>query len=147
MENTKKSALDTLLDEITPLEQAKTDAKMMLAARIADALKEKKWKNKDLLAAVGKDNPSVITKWLSGTHNFTVDTLVELENALDISLLNLEGIKEEPLARFHFAVKSEAPFSLGLDIFNQIIMGSEENADPHLYKGFNTHFNACVAQS
>jgi len=70
------------LDSIDPIDQEKTDAKMLLAAKVADAMKAKKWKNKDLLKAVGKDNPSIITKWLSGTHNFTMDTLIELQHAL-----------------------------------------------------------------
>jgi transcriptional regulator with XRE-family HTH domain len=95
MTKANKSALDQLLDEITPLEQAMTDAKMMIALRIAEAMKAKQWKNKDLLAAVGKDNPSIITKWLSGTHNFTTETLVEIENALGISLLNVEKKKSK----------------------------------------------------
>lgn len=95
MAKENKSALELLLDEFTPLEQAMTDAKMMIAVRIAEAMQAKQWKNKDLLAAVGKDNPSVITKWLSGTHNFTTETLVEIESALGISLLNLEEKKSE----------------------------------------------------
>jgi len=41
------------------------------------------------LSAIGKENSSIITKWLSGTHNFTVDTLVELEQALIIRLIDL----------------------------------------------------------
>jgi transcriptional regulator with XRE-family HTH domain len=90
----KKTSLECLLDEITPLEQAKTDAKMILAVRIAEAMQAKNWKHKDLLAAIGKDNPSIVTKWLSGTHNFTVETLVELEHALEVSLL---GISENTL--------------------------------------------------
>lgn len=90
-----KSALDQALDEITPLEQEITDAKMMLAVRIADAMEAKNWKNKDLLKAVGRDNPSVITKWLSGTHNFTTETLVEISRALGLSLLNLEEKRSE----------------------------------------------------
>ena len=89
MAKANKSTLDKLLDEITPLEQEMTDAKMLLAVRIADAMEARNWKNKDLLKAVGRDNPSVITKWLSGTHNFTTETLVEIGSALGISLLNL----------------------------------------------------------
>ena len=77
--------------EISPLEQTKTDTKMIIAAKIDEAMKAKGWKNKDLLEAVGKENPSIVTKWLSGTHNFTVDTLVEIENALGIQLLNVKG--------------------------------------------------------
>ena len=85
----KKSPLDSLLDEITPLEQSKTNAKMILAARIVDAMKAKKLNNNDISIAMDKDNPSIIPKWLSGTYNFDVDTLVELETILNISLLNL----------------------------------------------------------
>jgi transcriptional regulator with XRE-family HTH domain len=107
-----KSAIASLLEEITPLEQSKTDVKMILASRIADAMKAKNWKNKDLLAAIGKHHPSVITKWLSGTHNFTVDTLVELENALGISLLKVENIEKEKIVTYHAVARSEvqSPF-------------------------------------
>jgi ribosome-binding protein aMBF1 (putative translation factor) len=95
MAKANKSALDQLLDEITPLEQEKTDAKMLIAVRIAEAMEAKQWKNKDLLAAVGKDNPSIITKWLSGTHDFTIETIVEIERVLDVSLLNTKEKRSE----------------------------------------------------
>jgi ribosome-binding protein aMBF1 (putative translation factor) len=88
-----RSPLDELLDEISPIEQRKTDARMLIAARIDDAMRAKGWKNKDLMEALGRNTPSIITKWLSGTHNFTTDTLVELEDALGISLLNLRPEK------------------------------------------------------
>ncbi len=88
MKKKKTNILENLLNEISPTEQAKIDAKMIIAAQIADGIKAKKWKNKDLLNALGRDTPSIVTKWLSGTHNFTIDTLIELEQALDISLLN-----------------------------------------------------------
>jgi ribosome-binding protein aMBF1 (putative translation factor) len=81
-------SFDHILDSIAPVEQSKVDAKMILAARIQDAIKSKNWQKKDLMKAVKKRNPSIITKWLSGTQNFTIDTLVELEHALDIKLLN-----------------------------------------------------------
>lgn len=84
-----RSPLDELLDEISPIEQKKTDTRMLLAARIYDAMLAKGWNNNDLMKALGRNTPSIITKWLSGTHNFTTDTLVELESALGISLLNL----------------------------------------------------------
>jgi len=40
--------------------------------------------------AMGKSNPSEVTRWLSGTHNFTIDTLTDLGIALDVDLLNLQ---------------------------------------------------------
>lgn len=103
----QKNIIDELLGSISPVEQSKTDTRMMLAAKIADAMKAKKWKNKDLLEAVGKGNPSIITKWLSGTHNFTVDTLVELEKALSVKLLDL-GQKREQMQVFIAHVRNKA---------------------------------------
>ena len=88
--NTKpNSILSKFLDTVSDLDQKKTDTQMLLAAKIDDAIKAKGWKKKDLLSALGKKNPSLVTKWLSGTHNFTVDTLVALEDVLDIELFNL----------------------------------------------------------
>ncbi len=87
MNKSKEGVIGELLSEITPLEQKKTDTRMMIAARIDEAMKNKGWMKKDLLKAIGQKHPSVITKWLSGTHNFTIDTLVELENTLGICLI------------------------------------------------------------
>ncbi len=102
--------LNELLGEITLLDQIKTNTRMQIASRIADAMQAKGWRNKDLLRNVGKIYPSVISKWLSGTHNFTLDTLVELELALDISLLNIGVKTDEIVIRFHaIAVQTTEP--------------------------------------
>lgn len=108
METKTGSLLDELLDSITPLEQSKVDTRMLLAAKIADGMKAKGWKNKDLLKAVGKENPSIITKWLSGTHNFTTDTLVELEDALGINLLDRFEKKTEVVIHYYISIESES---------------------------------------
>lgn len=89
MEKNRQGALDKILSEITPEQQSRTDAKMQLAAKIADAMEVKGWNNKMLMEAMGKKNPSEITRWLSGTHNFTVETLIDLEHVLETKLLNL----------------------------------------------------------
>jgi hypothetical protein len=95
METYSSKLIDDLLDSTDPVEQAKVDAKMLIAAKIADAMKAKSWRNTDLLRAVNKETPSIVTKWLSGTHNFTVDKLVELGHALDINLLYLSEPEEK----------------------------------------------------
>lgn len=114
MEDNFNDIIEELLNEITPLYQAQTDAKMSIAARIADAMKAKGWKKKDLLKAVGKTNQSVITAWLSGTQNFTVDTLVEIGMVLDINFLNINNniIK--------FKVQDDKNQSDTFDLFSQI---------------------------
>src|SRR5690606_32411490 len=99
------SSLDRLLQEITPEEQEKTNAKMLLAAKIADAMAAKGWNNKMLMKAMGKKNASEITRWLSGTHNFTMDTLIDLSRVLDTNFLNIEK-KELPVQHFKISVVS-----------------------------------------
>ncbi|MEQ8712057.1 MAG: helix-turn-helix transcriptional regulator [Cyclobacteriaceae bacterium] len=89
-------AISEILDSVTPQESDKVEKRMALAMKIADAMKAKGWKKKDLKEAMGQRNQSVVTKWLSGTHNFTIDTLMDLEDVLDIYLLDLEK-KEEPI--------------------------------------------------
>lgn len=79
--------IDSLLSEITDEEQKRTNRRMMLAARIEDAMKAKGWSQRQLSEKLGK-NPSEISKWLSGTHNFTTDTLFDLEDILDVLLVN-----------------------------------------------------------
>lgn len=88
----KNSALDELLSEITLQEQRKTDRRMQLAMKIDEGIKAKNWKNKDLAKALDKQK-SVITKWLSGTHNFKTDTLMDIEEVLNIKLLDVEHPK------------------------------------------------------
>ena len=63
----------------------KTKRNMLIAVLIDDALKAKGW-NKKQLAKVMHKNPSEVTKWLSGTHNFTLETLYLIESYLDVKL-------------------------------------------------------------
>lgn len=99
----KQSLLDELLSEITPEEQEKTDVKMQLAAKISDTMAAKGWNNKMLMKALGKKNPSEITRWLSGTHNFTVDTLTDLGRVLETNFLNLQ-MEEKPIHQYFLSV-------------------------------------------
>jgi len=84
----RNPALDALMDEITPLDSLKTDDRMNTAIRIFDLVKEKGW-SKKLFAEKMKKEPSVISKWFSGTHNFTLDTLTEIRDVLGVTLDDL----------------------------------------------------------
>jgi len=95
-ENYRSKVLDDLLSEITPEEQRITDRRMKLAARIADVMEEKGMRKKDLAKAMGVQ-PSLVTKWLSGTHNFTAETLWKIGDVLGIELITLREEKEEPV--------------------------------------------------
>jgi len=81
--------IDDLLDSIDPAEADRVEKRMLLAARIEDAMNDKGLNKSQFAALMGKKN-SVITKWLSGTHNFTADTLFDISRVLDVNLINLE---------------------------------------------------------
>jgi len=94
--NYQSSIIDNLLNDISPKEQKQTERKMLLAARIDLAMKERGIKKGQLAKALGK-NPSEISKWLSGTHNFTTETLWEIGDVLGVSFINLEKEKQDQL--------------------------------------------------
>lgn len=79
-----------LMAETSPEELARTEKRMLLAARLDDAIKDRGWRQAEFAKAIGK-KPSEISKWLSGTHNFTADTLFDIERVLNIHLLMLES--------------------------------------------------------
>lgn len=63
-----------------------------LSNRIQFLLDQKSMDQKDLAKALGK-NESEISKWLSGSHNFTLKTVARIEDVLGDKLL--EVVKDE----------------------------------------------------
>jgi transcriptional regulator with XRE-family HTH domain len=80
--------------------------RMQLALRISDAIKAKGWSQKQFAEAMNK-KPSEINRWLSGTHNFTTDTLWHIQEILSIQLL-----AEPTISTFSFEVESLRKFVL-----------------------------------
>ncbi|WP_220100763.1 helix-turn-helix domain-containing protein [Chitinophaga oryzae] len=72
-----------VMASITPLESLQVETRFVLAGRIAGIMDSRHMSNKELAARMGK-NPSEISRWLSGTHNFTIDTLSEIAIALEV---------------------------------------------------------------
>lgn len=85
----RSAILDELLKQITPKEQEKVAIKMRIAVRIADRLEELRMQKKELAGQCDLKGSSMVTKWLSGGHNFTVDTLVDIAYALGLSVADL----------------------------------------------------------
>nr|WP_295870466.1 helix-turn-helix transcriptional regulator [uncultured Chitinophaga sp.] len=94
-----------LSDSITPYEQAQTDYKMKLAAKIYDAMKSRGMTQTQFAELMGK-SVSLVSRWMSGTHNFTVDTLIEIQRILDIPLLNIEPINSSAQVNLKLNVSS-----------------------------------------
>lgn len=60
----------------------------LLADRIKFRLKELGLKRKQFAAMMGV-KPPMITRWLSGTHNFEIKTLMDIEWVLNIEIFIL----------------------------------------------------------
>lgn len=74
-----------------------------IAKRIIAALKAKKMMQKDLAGILGV-KPQQVSKILKGNINLTLETISRLENALDVSLLEVPSQK---IALLHNESKSK----------------------------------------
>jgi len=66
----------------------RTEKNMLLALRILKAMQTKEWNRIKFAEEMGV-HPSVVTKWLSGTHHFTTETLFDIEEKLNICIINV----------------------------------------------------------
>jgi transcriptional regulator with XRE-family HTH domain len=102
------SIINELLSEISPIENMQTSAKMSLSARLEDLILSKGWGKREFAEKVNK-NPSEITKWLSGTQNFTIDTLCDIAYALGISIEELFASKKiQVINKVHVFISSNS---------------------------------------
>jgi transcriptional regulator with XRE-family HTH domain len=84
--------INELLESIDTEEANRIEKRMLLAAKIEDAMKAKGLNKSQFAELMGKNN-SVITKWLSGTHNFTSDTLFDIGRILGVKLINIDTVE------------------------------------------------------
>ncbi len=62
------------------------DRRMSLAVKIAETLRARGLTNQEFAFMMGK-KPSEVSRWLSGTHNFTTETLWQMERVLNVQIL------------------------------------------------------------
>jgi ribosome-binding protein aMBF1 (putative translation factor) len=87
--NKHEDIIGYLQSKITPESQEESNYRMGLAAKIYHAMRAKGWSQKKFAEEMGKKD-SVISRWLSGCHNFEADTLFAIQKKLGINLLDLE---------------------------------------------------------
>ena len=85
MENRRKS--------VSPYVREKVNLSFQIVDRIHEILKSKGLNQKDLANMLGKSEAE-ISKWMRGTHNFTIDTLAKIETALDAPIVEVCFEKE-----------------------------------------------------
>lgn len=81
--SSKEDILNSILSQITPLDQEKARNRLRVAAVLDELISVH---GKDAFTKKIGKRPSEISKWLSGTQNFTVDTLSLITHHLGISL-------------------------------------------------------------
>jgi transcriptional regulator with XRE-family HTH domain len=107
--------VNQLLAETSDIEKAQVNNRMVLAVRLDDLIASRRWSKSEFAAKVGK-NPSEITKWLSGTQNFTIDTLTEISLAFNLSVGELfTDPQPQIIDHIHFLIKQTKPASLPIN--------------------------------
>ena len=84
----KSSIIEARRKQVNPSVRQKVELSFQIADRIHEILESRGLKQKDLAIMLGKKEAE-ISKWMRGTHNFTIDTLVSIEKALDAPILQV----------------------------------------------------------
>lgn len=88
------NALDKIVPD--PAIDKFVDTSFDLSDRIHEILESKGLTQKDLAEMLGKKE-SQVSKWMTGTHNFTIKTLALLEVKLGASIFQITNGPIEPL--------------------------------------------------
>lgn len=88
----KSAIIKDILDTTSDLDKKKIKRKMLFALKLKQAITSSGMNNSQFAEKIGKTK-STISKWLSGTHNFTIDTIYEIEDVLKIKISEIETQK------------------------------------------------------
>ena len=89
----RSSILEQRRKLVNPEVRQSVDLSFQIVDRIHEILVQKNLKQKDLAQLLGKKEAE-ISKWMRGTHNFTIDTLVSIEEALEAPIVEVYHPKE-----------------------------------------------------
>lgn len=89
----KDPILDEILADIPKGIQKEVDLFYAISVRITEMLKRKGWSQADLAKAMGKQEAE-ISKWLSGSHNFTIATIARIETVLDEDIISVKKYRK-----------------------------------------------------
>lgn len=87
----RSNIIETRRAKVSPDVRRRVDLSFLIVDRIHYILEEKGLKQKDLANMLGKKE-SEISKWMRGTHNFTIETISSIENVLGLPILQVVHI-------------------------------------------------------
>lgn len=93
MKKSKNSISSWLKEHGDPEIDTFINKNLAITEKVRLAMEDKGWKSQDLAKAMDK-NPSEVSKWLSGMHNLTLKSIIKMEMALGIDLIQVESEKE-----------------------------------------------------
>lgn len=82
------------------------DLSFDIVNRIHKILSRQGKTQKDLAKALGK-RESEISKWMRGTHNFTIDTIAKISAALDEDIIKVVGVQRNDPLTIRFELKTD----------------------------------------
>ena len=92
------ASLTRIINNIDEDKLRRTRDRMLVANKIADALKAKGISQKKFSEMTGRSE-SEVSEWLSGDRNFTIDTLSDIKKYLGIDLLNTSSMRTSPVSK------------------------------------------------
>ena len=84
----RSSIIEARRQSVDPEARRMVEFSFQIVDRIHDILETKGMKQKDLAMLLGKKEAE-ISKWMRGTHNFTIDTIMMIETALGMPILSV----------------------------------------------------------
>ena len=84
----RSSIIEARRSNVSPEIKKQVSLSFQIVDRIHFVLQERGLKQKDLADLLNKKE-SEISKWMRGTHNFTIETVALIENALGVAILQV----------------------------------------------------------
>ncbi len=84
----RSSIIEARRAKVSPEVRRRVDLSFLVVDRIHTILEERGLRQKDLASMLDK-NESEISKWMRGTHNFTIETISQIENVLGVHILQV----------------------------------------------------------
>ena len=89
----KNVILESIRQETPAYIKREIDLSFYIVDRISEILQLRGMTQKDLADLLGKKE-SEISKWMTGTHNFTIRSIAKIERALNVSIFDIEKKKQ-----------------------------------------------------
>ena len=87
----RSSIIEVRRAKVSPEVRRRVNLSFLIVDRIHSILEQRGLLQKDLASMLGKKE-SEISKWMRGTHNFTIETISQIEKVLGEPILQVVGV-------------------------------------------------------